>query len=77
MIDWFDLAVQGTLKRLLQHHSLEASVLQHPAFYYGPTVTSVHDYWEDHSFDSLYLCLQSDIHCLGLLQLSFKGAGVF
>ena len=27
-IDWFDLAVQGTLKRLLQHHSSKASILQ-------------------------------------------------
>ena len=26
-IDWFDLAVQGTLKSLLQHHSLKLSVL--------------------------------------------------
>ena len=33
-IDWFDLlAVQGTLKSLLQHHSLKASVLQHSAFF--------------------------------------------
>ena len=33
-IDWFDLcAVQVTLKSLLQHHSLKASVLQHSAFY--------------------------------------------
>ena len=33
-IDWFDLlAVQGTLKRLLQHHSSKASVLQHSAFF--------------------------------------------
>ena len=32
-IDWFDLlAVQGTLKSLLQHHSLKASILQHSAF---------------------------------------------
>ena len=31
-IDWFDLlAVQGTLKCLLQHHSLKASILQHSA----------------------------------------------
>ena len=28
-IDWFDLAVQGTLKRLLQHHSSKASILWH------------------------------------------------
>ena len=33
-IDWFDLlAVQGTLKSLLQHHSLKASVLQCSAFF--------------------------------------------
>ena len=33
-IDWLNLlAVQGTLKSLLQHHSSKASVLQHSAFY--------------------------------------------
>ena len=32
-IDWFDLlAVQGTLKSLLQHHSTKASILQHSTF---------------------------------------------
>src|SRR5574337_1307619 len=33
-IDWFDLlAVQETLKSLLQHHSSKASILQHSAFF--------------------------------------------
>ena len=33
-IDWFDLlAVQGTLKSLLQHHSSKASILQRSAFF--------------------------------------------
>ena len=33
-IDWVDLlAVQGTLKSLLQHHSSKASILQHSAFF--------------------------------------------
>ena len=33
-IDWFDLlAVQGTLKSLLQHHSSKTSILQHSAFF--------------------------------------------
>ena len=33
-MDWLDLlAVQGTLKSLLQHHSLKASVLQHSVFF--------------------------------------------
>ena len=31
-IDWFDLAVQSTLKSFLQHHSLKASILWHSAF---------------------------------------------
>ena len=33
-IDWFDLlAVQGTLKSLLQYHSSKASILQRSAFF--------------------------------------------
>ena len=41
-IDWFDLlAVQGTLKSLLQHHSSKASILQHSAFF---TVQLSHPY---------------------------------
>ena len=33
-VDWVDLlAVQGTLKSLLQHHSSKASILQHSAFF--------------------------------------------
>ena len=51
-INWFDLlAVQGTLKSLLQHNSSEPSILQHSAFFYGPSLTSIHDYWKNHSFD--------------------------
>ena len=41
-IDWLDLlAVQGTLKSLLQHHSLKASILQRSAFF---TVQLSHPY---------------------------------
>ena len=32
-IDWFDLAVQGTLNSVLQNHSLKASILQRSAFF--------------------------------------------
>ena len=33
-MDWLDLlAVQGTLKSLIQHHSSKASILQHSAFF--------------------------------------------
>ena len=48
-IDWFDLlAVQGTLKSLLQHHNSDTSILKALNFFYGPTFTSVHDYWKTH-----------------------------
>ena len=51
-MNWLDLlAVQGTLKRLLQHHSSKASIPQHSAFLKSPTLTSIHDYWKNHSFD--------------------------
>ena len=48
-IEWLDLlAVQGTLKSPLQHHSSNSSVL---SFLYSPTPTSIHDYWKNHSLD--------------------------
>ena len=51
-MDWLDLlALQGTLKSLLQHHSSKASFLQLSTFFYDPTLTSIHDYWKNHSFD--------------------------
>ena len=51
-MDWLDLlAVQGTLKSLLPHHSSKASILWHSAFFIVPTLTSIHDYWKNHSFD--------------------------
>ena len=59
-MDWFDvLAVQGTLKSLLQHCSSKASILQHSAL--SSTLTSIYDYWKSHSFDYTDLCWQSDI----------------
>ena len=51
-MDWLDLLeVQGTLKCLLQHHSSKASILWCSAFFIVQLLTSLHDYWENHSFD--------------------------
>ena len=51
-IDWFDLLdVQGTLKSLLQHHSSKSINSLVLSLLYGPTLTSVHDYWKNHSLD--------------------------
>ena len=51
-MNWLDLlVVQRTHKSLLQHHSSKASILRHSAFFYSPTLPSIHDYWKNHSFD--------------------------
>ena len=51
-MDWLDLlAVQGTLKSLLQYHSsksINSSVL---SLLYSPTLTPIHDYWENNRLD--------------------------
>ena len=64
-IDWFDLlAVQGTVKSLLQHHNSKAQILQRSAFfmvqlsYPGKTI---HDYWKNHGFDCMDFCQQNDV----------------
>ena len=51
-IDWQDLlAVQGTLKSLLQYHSSKASILWSSAFFISPTLTSIHDHRKNHALD--------------------------
>ena len=60
-IDWFDLlAARGTLRSLLQHHSLKVSILWCSAFF-SSTLTSIHDYWKTHSFHYMDFCWQSNI----------------
>ena len=50
-MDWLDLlAVQETLRSLLQHNSKAFNSLA-LSFLYSPTLTSIHDYWKNHSFD--------------------------
>ena len=55
-IDWFDLlAAQGTLKSLLQHHSLKESISSLAlSLLYCLILTSIHDRWKNHNFD--YVC---------------------
>ena len=50
-INCFDLlSIQTTLKNLLQHHSLKASILRRSAFFIVQH-SYIHDYWKNHSFD--------------------------
>ena len=51
-MDWLDLlAVQGTLKSLLQHNTSKTINSLGLTFLYSPILTSIHDYWKNHSFD--------------------------
>ena len=65
---WFPLGLTGLLSLLSKglsrvfssttnwkHHSSKLSLL------YGPTLTTVHDYWKNHCFDYVDLCWQSDV----------------
>ena len=74
-IVWLDLlAVQGRTQESSpapQFKSINSSAL---SLLYGPTLTPIHDYWKDHSFDCRDLCWQTDVSallkcCLGLGKL--------
>ena len=57
-IDWFDIfAVLWTLKSLLWHHSLKASILWCLTF----SLSNSCDYWNNHSFDYMDFCQQSNV----------------
>ena len=52
--DWLELlAVQGTLKSLLQRHSSKASIHSALSLLHSPTLTSIHDNWKNHSLTVL------------------------
>ena len=51
-MDWLDLlAVQRALKSLLQHHKSKSINSLGLSFLHSPTLTSIHDYWKNHSLD--------------------------
>ena len=51
-MDWLDLlAVQGTLKSLLQHQQFKRINSSALSCLHSPTLTSIHDYWKNHSLD--------------------------
>ena len=64
--DWFPFGWTGLIScspivsqespPIPQFRSINSSAL---SLLYGPTLTSVHDYWKNHSFEYMYLCQQS------------------
>ena len=80
-MDWLDLlAVQGTLKSLLQHHNLKASILQCSVFFMvqlshlclttGKTIALTKWTFVNKVMSLLLIC------CLGLSLLFFQGASI-
>ena len=59
--DWFISFYFDSQKSspIPQFKSTSSSVL---SLLYDPTLTSIHDYWENHSFDYTNLCQQSDVY---------------
>ena len=81
-MDWlYLLAVQGTLKSLLQHHSSKASVLQCSAFFMvqlsHPSMTAAKTTALTLWTFVAKLCLCFFISCLGLSKVFFQGPSVF
>ena len=63
MMDWLDpLSVQGTLESFPtpQFRSINSLIF---SFLYSPTLTSIHDYCKNQSFDGTDLCWQSNVFC--------------
>ena len=65
---WFSLGLTGLISLLSKGHSrvFSSTTIRKYQFLalsllYGPTPTSVHDYWKNHSFDYIDLCWQGDV----------------
>ena len=56
-IDWFDLLVVQESSPASQFESINSLVL---SLLYGPTLTSIHNCWKKHRFDSTDFCWQTD-----------------
>ena len=52
-IDWFDLHAVQHSSSAPQFKSINTSAF---SLFYGPTLTSIHEYWKNHSFDYVDLC---------------------
>ena len=61
--DWFPLILTGLISLQSKEHSrvFSNTTVQKLSFLYSPILTSIHDYWENHSFDYTDLCRQSNV----------------
>ena len=70
--DWFPLGLTGSISlrfKVLSRIFYSTTVQKHQFLgtqlsLYGPTSTSAHDYWKNHTFDYMDLCQQRDVSAL-------------
>ena len=60
-IDWLDLLAAQGIQDSSTAPQFKSSSSWALSFLYGPTLTSIHDYWKNHSFDSTRLCWESNV----------------
>ena len=60
-IEWFDLLQSKGFSRVFSNTTVESISSLVLSILYGPTLTSVHDYWKNHGFGCMDLCQQSDV----------------
>ena len=65
---WFHLGLTGFislqstgLSRVFSNTTVQSINSLAPTLLYGPALTSIHDYWKNHSFDYTDLCWQSNV----------------
>ena len=70
---WFPLGLTGLilqskgLSRVFSNTTIQKHQLFGACLLYGPTFTSIHDYWKNHCFDYTDLCQQSDVFPFNML----------
>ena len=66
-MDWLDLLAVKGLSRVFSNTTVQKHHSSALSFLYSPTLTSVHDYWKNYSFDCMDFCQQSDIFAFNTL----------
>ena len=61
MIDCFDILQSKGLSRVFSNTPVQKHSSSALSFLYSPTLTSIHDYWKNHSFDWMHLCWHSNV----------------
>ena len=66
-IEWFDLLALEGLSGVFSGLIVKSINSWALSLIYGPTLTSIYDYWKNHSFDCMDLCQQSDVSAFNML----------